>query len=185
MLVLVRHGHAGDKQSWRQADELRPLSDRGHQQARGLLVSLSALAPARLVTSPYLRCRQTLMPWAARTGQVLESAEELRPDADVTVLDRMLDPDADDVVLCTHGETLNGLFSFWGRTRRLELATNGVRVAQRSTEKGGAWIVLPGTDHGGLLAQYVRPVLVGPVTPTTTPVVAASGDDRAVRVEPA
>jgi len=156
--VLVRHGHAGDKKLWDGDDGHRPLSGRGRQQAEGLVASLREAAPTRLVTSPHLRCRQTLEPLAQQLPLPLASWDLLRPDADVHQLDRWLaDPRLEGAVLCTHGETLNALFDLWAGSRAL--ARIG-RTAGDPTEKGAAWIVTADAEH--TWARYVRPLHIGP-----------------------
>jgi phosphohistidine phosphatase len=76
-LILVRHAHAdpGDP------DELRPLSDRGREQARALGQRLAAAAPELVVTSPLLRARETAEAIAGATGAELRIDERLAPGA--------------------------------------------------------------------------------------------------------
>ena len=158
MFVLVRHCHAGDKQQWRGEDSLRPISGRGQQQAEGLAVMLTGTAPSRLVSSPYLRCRQSLAPLAERIPLPVEASDLLGPDTDLAELDRWLErPDLDHAVLCTHGETLTTLFDRWGATRRFVKTGDGYR--RNSTQKGAAWIVTPDSD--GTRARYLRPLHIG------------------------
>ena len=86
MFVLVRHAHAVSKRTWTGDDGWRPLSERGLQQAWALVDALSSVRTQRLLSSPMLRCRQTLEPLARRSGIPIEETPLLAPDADVTVL---------------------------------------------------------------------------------------------------
>jgi phosphohistidine phosphatase SixA len=157
--VLVRHGHAGAKKLWDGDDAHRPLTGRGRQQAEGLVASLREAGPTRLVSSPYLRCSQTLEPLAAQLALPLAGWDLLRPDTDVRRLDRWLtDPRLQGAVLCTHGETLNALFDLWAGTRALARIGHGATTG--TTEKGAAWIVT--TDQEHTRARYVRPLHIGP-----------------------
>src|SRR4051812_442509 len=62
VFVLVRHAHAGSKKQWSGPDHERPLSRRGQEQARDLAGVLAGLGVTRLLSSPALRCRETLQP---------------------------------------------------------------------------------------------------------------------------
>jgi phosphohistidine phosphatase SixA len=161
VFVLVRHAHAGEKKTWPEADNLRPLSEAGLQQAEGLAENLLALMrPARLLASPYLRCNQTLMPLAKRSGRVVQPLDLLVPEASPSALDRYLSgSDHDLTVYCTHGETLKALFARWLEQGSIQLLADGDPVSEPRTEKGAAWLVL--TDKPRL-AHYLRPLYIGP-----------------------
>ncbi len=172
MFILVRHAHAGDKQQWKSADHYRPLSERGRQQAEGLAHNLSGLDTPRLISSPYLRCQQTLRPLAGRSRQPIETSQLLAPNARPGELHEFLtDPDLEGAVLCTHGETLSALIRRWrqkdGVTFSIEAPRSDRSHADRSlagrnaTEKGAAWIIVD--DDTGRSAHYLSPLHVGPV----------------------
>jgi phosphohistidine phosphatase SixA len=77
-LIVVRHAHAapGDP------DELRPLSARGHEEARVLAERLAAEhRPVLVVSSPLLRARETAAPIARAAGAQLRIDERLSPGA--------------------------------------------------------------------------------------------------------
>lgn len=59
---LVRHALAGDRDKWRGHDEVRPLTKRGWAQAEALARTLAARRPGVLVSSPAVRCVQTIEP---------------------------------------------------------------------------------------------------------------------------
>ena len=63
-IYLVRHARAGERGAWRQDDWLRPLSRAGRAQARGLLGLLRDAAFDRVLSSPYVRCLETVVPIA-------------------------------------------------------------------------------------------------------------------------
>src|SRR6266567_4600412 len=64
MLLLVRHAHAGDKSRWQGPDSLRPLSPTGQAEAAGLVVRLEDYPIGRILSSPTVRCQQTVQPLA-------------------------------------------------------------------------------------------------------------------------
>jgi phosphohistidine phosphatase SixA len=167
VFILVRDGHAGHQRQWDGRDLDRPLSERGQQQAQGLLHNLSALDPPRLLSSPYLRCRQTLAPLAEHNHVRVETLDVLGPDTDIAVLDRFLgEPQVEGAVLCTHGSVLRQLLTRWRERNSVTftdtLATStGPGPEPGTTEKGGTWIIVDTGD--GRTAHYLRPLHVGPV----------------------
>ena len=84
MLYLVRHAKAGSRADWVGDDRLRPLTEGGCRQAEALaerLAPLVAAADAELVSSPYLRCVQTIEPLATRLGRSVRLDERLAEEA--------------------------------------------------------------------------------------------------------
>jgi 8-oxo-(d)GTP phosphatase len=136
-MVLVRHGHAGTKEGWTGDDDLRPLTARGMRQAKHLIGVLLPLKPRLLVSSPLLRCLQTLEPTAAETGMEIVQNPALRPDAGRGALDAVEEfsapGDANPVVLCTHGEVMGEVLTFFANR-------DGVRLGRRPPGlKGCVW----------------------------------------------
>lgn len=101
-LLVVRHARAGDRTAWLGDDRLRPLDKRGRKQARALVEALEPFTIERIISSPYLRCVQTIEPLAAGRKLELEAREELgegRSDGVPLALALAGEP----VVLCVHG----------------------------------------------------------------------------------
>ncbi|HUI02042.1 MAG TPA: phosphoglycerate mutase family protein [Acidimicrobiales bacterium] len=138
-MVLVRHGHAGTKEGWKDDDRLRPLDARGRRQAARLPAVLVPLRPGALFSSPLVRCVQTLEPTAAATGLAVQEHDALVPDDVPGALDLVhalacTDP-AGPPVLCTHGEVL-------GEVLASLAAEASVRLGRRAPGvKGCAWVV--------------------------------------------
>jgi broad specificity phosphatase PhoE len=154
VLILVRHAHAGDKRLWPFGDVDRPISARGQEQALGLARQLGELPVQRLVTSPYRRCRETLIPIADLL--LLEPTDEplLAPDADpVATESLLLSPSAEGALFCTHGELLNGLLRRWR-----ESGLVGLPEEPETTPKGGSWILEQG--RGRWVGHYLKPLRV-------------------------
>ena len=117
-LVLVRHAKAGDRSTWEGDDRLRPLDPKGEKQAAELPSLLEGVSIGRIVSSPALRCIQTVEPLAAARGLTVEPAPELgeeRQWADgPAFLEALL---ADDAVACVHGG-IEGALGFDERFRK-------------------------------------------------------------------
>ena len=77
LVFLVRHAHAEKGEP----DDLRPLSDRGREEARAVAVQLAGhdTPPTLVVTSPLLRARQTAEPIAAASSAELRVDDRLAP----------------------------------------------------------------------------------------------------------
>jgi phosphohistidine phosphatase SixA len=148
--VLVRHADAGDKRQWQGPDADRPLSPEGWGQATGLVGLLAGLRVERLLTSPLLRCRQTLEPLAAALGLELEPLDELGVDGDVErTVAALLRPSTEQAVLCTHGEILQELFI---RLRGRALVED---EAEPPFQKGSAWVLE--RSGNGFRGRYLAP----------------------------
>src|SRR5918992_2526917 len=80
VLYLVRHADAGNKHLWPGVDSQRPLSDAGWHQARWLAGQLDGRPLTSIVSSPALRCVQTVEPLARRRG--LQVRTDPRLDVD-------------------------------------------------------------------------------------------------------
>lgn len=161
MFILVRHAQAGEKRAWQGPDLERPLTAVGLQQAAGLARNPTMLRGSRLLSSPYLRCLQTLEPMARRLGTGVEISQLLGPDVAAPPLEALLlDPAMDGAVFCTHGETLTALLRRWHRTSTVALPLDARQVRRGATEKGAAWVVAD--DGAGWQAHYMRPVAWGP-----------------------
>ncbi len=106
MSILVRHASAGSRHRWADDDRLRPLDDRGRRQAAEIAVALGGLDLRRVVSSPYLRCIQTVEPLAAELGLEVELDERLAEGEG-----RAAEPvfEEDGVVACTHGDIAEAL----------------------------------------------------------------------------
>lgn len=105
-LYLVRHAKAGSRQAWTGDDRLRPLSASGRRQAEALAERLAPLGPVQLVSSPYVRCVQTLGPLAEVTGQEIEVLEALAEGAPLPAVIDLLTSVPDRSVLCSHGDLI-------------------------------------------------------------------------------
>jgi 8-oxo-dGTP diphosphatase len=154
-VLLVRHGRAGDKREWDGPDDLRPLDEKGRQQAQRLAEVLPLFAPTAVLSAERLRCTQTVEPLADRLGLPVLPCREVGeeefaddPEAGLAVVARLLEPrDTPGVtVVCSQGGAIPGL-----------LSALGVRVEGRDeppSAKGSTWAI--GGRPGALAADYYR-----------------------------
>ena len=77
-LILVRHASAGYRDDWACDDLLRPLDAEGTSDALLLADLLACFAPrARVISSPALRCTESVRPYAAGFGGSVEARADL------------------------------------------------------------------------------------------------------------
>ena len=106
MNVLVRHASAGDRDRWAGDDWHRPLDKKGRRQAEEIAATFGAEDIRRVVSSPYVRCVQTVEPLAAALGLEVELDERLAEGGGFSA-QALLEEDG--VVACTHGDVIHAL----------------------------------------------------------------------------
>ncbi len=172
VVEVLRHGKAFSRKRWSgPGDRERPLTDEGWHQAKVLVPDLMEDGPiTAIVSSPLLRCTQTVDPLAGALGLPLVTDErlaELRtlPVTDdgsawvasawlggraVGLVDELVDdhPDAT-VVICTHGDVIPALLAVLAGRDGFELTDarvkKGARVAL--TFDGGRCVMATPVDQ--------------------------------------
>ena len=112
MLHLVRHADAGNRGAWVGDDFERPLDDSGRMQADAISAALADRPVRRVLSSPYVRCVETVVPLGRALGLPVELADELAEGtfvADAFDLLRSVAAATGDSVLCSHGDVIPGL----------------------------------------------------------------------------
>jgi phosphohistidine phosphatase SixA len=145
---VVRHAHAGSREAWSEDDRRRPLTGKGRKQAEALVSTLAGVKLAAVISSPYLRCVQTVRPVALARGLSVEESAALAEGQGLDGAMRFLgDPALHDAVLCTHGDIV------WELVEQL-LKRRLVKPGQGGQEKGSAWVVE--VEDGSLTgARYI------------------------------
>lgn len=150
-LVVVRHAHAGRRSEWDAEDSLRPLSPKGELQAAHLAATLAPLEPKVIVSSPAVRCVQTVTPLARLLGVELtidrRLAEGARPDRAMDLIGELSGSTA---VVCSHGDLIPEILD--------GLVTQGMAPERPlKWQKGSAWVIERNRDAFGT-GRYVPPV---------------------------
>jgi phosphohistidine phosphatase SixA len=151
MPYLIRHADAGNKHHWAGPDHDRPLSPPGQLEAHGLLGRLRDYPITRILTSPAVRCQQTVAPLSQRRAVPIEPVDTLAVDAPAArLLALVADPTLQTAVLCTHGELIGQLMR--------QLAAGGVPLSgPLDWDKGSTW-VLTTSDGAVTTAHYMAPL---------------------------
>ena len=134
-MYLVRHARAGRRQGWQGPDDLRPLSKVGRRQSAALVAHLDGRPVHRVVSSPFVRCRQTVEPLAAHCHLPVEISDALGEGAAVLDAIRLVEKVSDrPTVLCTHGDVIEGVLD--------HLHKQGVPLkGGRRFAKGSTWVL--------------------------------------------
>jgi 8-oxo-(d)GTP phosphatase len=134
-LYVVRHAKAGIRATWSGPDEQRPLTRRGRKQARRLVERFQGLEIERILSSPFLRCVQTVEPLGEARGLAVEAIPELCEGASVDqLLGAFAALDERPRVVCGHGREIEAMID------RLERAGATIQGA-RGIAKGSVWVL--------------------------------------------
>jgi 8-oxo-dGTP diphosphatase len=144
---LVRHAKAGSRERWTAPDRDRPLSAAGRLQAAAL-ARLLAPSTRAVVSSPYLRCVETIDPLAAAVGLRVEEEDRLAEGADPDWAMEQL-ASVPGSVLCTHGDVMASIVT----------SLSGAKVPMiggMQWAKAGTWAF--DVSHGRIVAgRYLPP----------------------------
>lgn len=137
-IYLVRHAHAGSRQSSSAHDRYRTLSDKGWKRASKLVDVLAGVDIELILSSPATRCVQTVEPLATARGLQIVEHDDLWEDAATADVMAILEKHRDtETVICSHGNLIPVVVE--------QLADAGARVRGRGCEKGSIWVL----DHNG------------------------------------
>jgi len=153
MIFLVRHAKAGDRIHNAHEDRKRPLSKPGWAQAEALADKLlDAGATGPLISSPFVRCRQTLEPLAKRLDLEIirdDSLSEAKPFEPMLAL---MQSTPDGSVLCSHGDMIPDMIA--GLERR------GCHITSAPHwKKGSVWVLERAADGSFISAESWPPPL--------------------------
>jgi 8-oxo-dGTP diphosphatase len=147
---LIRHAKAKNRQTWSEPDHLRPLTKRGRREADAIAARLGEEPLTRLVSSPFVRCVQTLEPLAAALDVPIETTALLAEGADgerAVELLLSLAGSGGPIACCTHGDVL---FDVVDLVAGSGIALDGPRMAPVAS----TWVL--GADAGRFVeARFV------------------------------
>ena len=149
-LYLVRHAKSEARESWTEPDDFRLLTEEGFLQAAGLVDTLEGWPVERVLSSPAVRCRETVELLARTRGLPLELedalAEGTGPERAMALLSELA---TRPTVLSTHGDVIEHVLS--------ALATDGViEGGNLKMKKGSTW-VLETEQRRIIRARYLPP----------------------------
>ncbi len=163
-LILVRHASAGHKADWPGDDGSRPLDVQGAADARALARLLACFAPtARVISSPALRCIETVRPFAVAFGGTVEAEARLAPPGRSSVFSSRTDlanalrrllsdlvADRRPALLCVHRENLPDALAAVCSA----LGAPAAMPADPSLPKGGFWVAHSAAGELAGLERY-------------------------------
>ncbi len=152
-IYLLRHAKAVDREKWHGEDIERPLTPKGLKQAQGVAEALASASIKAILSSPALRCRDTVAPLARKTKRVpfevvsflAEGSDPLKAlHALVNWQNTTQERNGQEltegesrslsVVACSHGDVITGMLT--------ELAQSKViTFSQILSAKGSLWIL--------------------------------------------
>jgi 8-oxo-dGTP diphosphatase len=134
-VYLIRHAHAGARSAWNDDDRLRPLSPKGNRTAEAIAGALGDRPVVRVLSSPAVRCIETIEPLAAKVGQPIETSEPLAEGGDAVEVIRLMRSHAGgDLAMCSHGDVIPEVIEI--------LARSGVDIAgDVGNRKGSFWAI--------------------------------------------
>ena len=94
------------------------------------------------MSSPYVRCRETVAPLDERLGLPVEDSDALSEGAPLSEALRLIDKVSDKpTVLCTHGDVIGDLlYHFGGQHARLD-AGDDAAPSELRFPKGSTWVL--------------------------------------------
>ena len=135
IVYLVRHARAGHRETWEgEDDRLRPLDERGQQQAEALVAQLAERDFSRILSSPYARCVESVEPLADARRLVLEPVDQLAEGAGEAAALELFRSLAGPAVACVHGDLVEALVGESAKksaTLVLDVNDAGVEVLER------------------------------------------------------
>lgn len=148
-LYIVRHAKAGKRSEWDGPDESRPLSDKGWEQAQAIAEKLVGLKPSALISSPAVRCMQTLEPLSKATKIEIFADKRLFEHGDVAKMLELLEDAKDLTVISSHGDMIPEAIKL--------LQQRGMQIGSKPDwRKASVWIV-ERNKHGFKSAVAIAP----------------------------
>ncbi|MBJ7398311.1 MAG: histidine phosphatase family protein, partial [Ilumatobacteraceae bacterium] len=133
-LYIVRHAKAGKRSEWEGPDEMRPLSDKGWEQAQALAEKLKLISPTNLISSPATRCIQTLKPLSKAINIKIVSDQRLFEHGDIAKTLEVLEEVEDSTVISSHGDMIPEVIKL--------LERRGMEIGSKPDwRKASVWVV--------------------------------------------
>ena len=136
LISVIRHAEAGNRDRWTAPDDLRPLTRGGRLQAQRIAERFASEPFVQVMSSPFVRCVQTVSPLADACGLSVELRDDLAEEQPTGYLEKaILEAEAEGpTAICVHGDALRALLD--------DLIERGIaRRVSRATKKGAVWVL--------------------------------------------
>ncbi len=117
-VVIARHGRAKKRSAYKGGEDTRPMTSTGEKQSKALVPLLASYGIDELITSPWARCHDTLVPYAKATGldlitapQITEHAAKKSPRDVRALVSDLLSVRHPATVVCTHRPVMPTILS--------------------------------------------------------------------------
>jgi len=127
-VLIVRHAKAKPRGNWTKAEGDRPLAATGRRQAQALSRMLEAWQPANVASSPWIRCVQTVAPYATLHAMKIKSVKALtehsanrHPERARRAVQKLLNKYRSQAI-CTHRPVLPIVIEVLAKNSTAELA---------------------------------------------------------------
>jgi Phosphohistidine phosphatase SixA len=144
-LIVLRHAKATPRSDWSKGEKSRPLLPLGAQQAERLVSQLSSYGPKKLITSPWKRCKDTVVPYAKFSNRTLlersqlsEYTAEQNPKKAKRLIEDIFEGSLSSLI-CTHRPALPKVLEAIAVHARVDLKPV---IAEASTLDPGAFMVI-------------------------------------------
>lgn len=135
LISVIRHAEAGDRDRWTAPDEVRPLTRGGRLQAERIAERLANEPFVQMMSSPFVRCVQTISPLADAHGLSVELRDDLAEGQPTGYLEKaILEAEgAGPTAICVHGDAMRALLA--------GLIERGIaRRVRQGFKKGTTWV---------------------------------------------
>ena len=123
-MLLLRHASAGERLSSPGVDRFRRLDEAGRIMARQLVWAYADREITKIVSSPFPRCVETVVPLAASLGLAVDQHWELAQDSSLEDIVTLLVDLPETTMACTHREVFEKLLGW-----------------DAPCDKGAAWVL--------------------------------------------
>jgi 8-oxo-dGTP diphosphatase len=131
-VIVLRHAKATPRSDWHEGkvvdDGNRPLLPEGKKQAKEIITLLRAFAPKRVITSPWVRCFNTVQPYANKyrlpvieRSQLSELGNKKGPRRTKNVVNDVIE-EGKSAVICSHRPALPTILESLGALASKDLA---------------------------------------------------------------
>jgi 8-oxo-dGTP diphosphatase len=160
-LLVVRHADAGHRSQYQGDDRERPLSAQGRAQAAALVDLLSGYRPEDVLSSPFVRCVETVQPLADALALRVGTTDELAEGHEAEALRLMNRQSGKTVVLCTHGDVALAILE--------ALGGRGDPAGERRLQKGEVWVIEPQDSTLAITDHIGQPAVGSEASPPNPP----------------